>query len=213
MLNLVTEHVATSNSFDRPIARLGCGIHQQLPSFRTMTHSELHRSIAESLGYEKPYITQSQIITKLAGVGGRIIPHQDGCVSFTNPPSCLTFWYALEDATLENGCLRVAAGSHLTEPLRQRLVTGSNGQPTFKDLNGPLWARGADGSQVDAGHTMYNYKPLEVKQGTLVIFHGNLMHTSEMNKSGRDRLAYTFSIVENGLECPEDTYMKPLTSL
>jgi phytanoyl-CoA hydroxylase len=201
---------AASNPFEQPIARLGCGVHQELPSFRTLTHSALNRSIAESLGYSNPRVTQSQLIAKLAGIGGSIVPHQDGCVSFTNPLSCLTFWYALEDATVENGCLRVAKGSHQTEPLRQRLTKSEGGKPNSEDLETPLWAKGAHRTANEVGQTEYHYQPLEVKKGTLVLFHGNLMHTSGMNKSEKSKIAYAFSVIDGDAECLEDSYMKPL---
>lgn len=181
-----------------------------MPSFRILTHSPLHRFIAQSLGCDKPLVTQSQIIAKLAGVGGSIVPHQDGCVSFTSPASGLTFWYALENATIENGCLCVAPGSHLTEPLRQRLTKGDHGVPKFEDLKAPLWAgEGADKS-IKSGPRKYEYEPLEVKRGGLVVFHGNLMHTSGSNKSQKSRMAYTFSIIDGNAECLEDSYMKPV---
>jgi phytanoyl-CoA hydroxylase len=182
-----------------------------LPSFRNLTHSALNRSIAATLGYSNPPVTQSQLIAKIAGIGGAIVPHQDGCVSFTNPLSCLTFWYALEDATLENGCLRVAKGSHLPEPLRQRLIKGEDGQPKFQDLKTFLWAKGEQhrtGNEV--GQTEYEYQPLEVKKGTLVLFHGNLMRKIGMNQSEKNRIAYTFSIIDGDVECPDDSYMKPI---
>ncbi|KAL8794976.1 MAG: hypothetical protein Q9195_002558 [Heterodermia aff. obscurata] len=197
-----------SNHFERRIARLGCGVHR-LPTFYALTCSAFHRSIVESLGYGDARITQSQIIAKLAGIGGQIVPHQDGCVSFTNPPSGLTFWYALEDATLENGCLYVAPGSHLTTPLTQRLVAGDDGIPVFKDLPEPLWAKEAQNSGDETRNLPYEYQALEVTKGSLVLFHGNLMHKSAANKSGKDRVAYTFSIIEGGLEVPKDLYMNP----
>ena len=181
-----------------------------MPTFGKLTHSSLNRSIAKSLSYSNLRITQSQLIAKLAGIGGQIVPRQDGCVSFTDPPSALTFWYALEDATLENGCLCVAGGSHLTEPLRQRLVKSDDGLPKFEDLKAPLWARGAHSAGVEVGQTEYEYQALEVKKGTLVLFHGNLMHKSETNKSEKNRLAYTFSIIEGDVDCPTDSYMKPV---
>jgi Phytanoyl-CoA dioxygenase (PhyH) len=56
----------------------------------------------------------------------------------------------------------------------------------------------------------YEYQPLEVKKGTLVIFHGNLMHTSGMNRSEKNRISYTFSVIDSDVECPDDCYMKPL---
>lgn len=199
-----------SELFERPIARLGCGIHQCMPSFRTLTHSSHHRLIAKSLGCGKPRVTQSQLIAKLAGVGGPIVPHQDGCISFTKPTSGLTFWYALEDATVENGCLSVAPGSHLTEPLSQRLTKGDIGLPKFEDLKEPLWAEGGGDKGSKVRPLKYEYRPLEVKRGTLVVFHGNLMHTSEANKSQKSRIAYTFSIINGEAECPDDSYMKPV---
>lgn len=202
--------MGTSDLFERPIARLGCGIHQCMPSFRTLTHSSHHRSIAKSLDCGKPRVTQSQLIAKLAGVGGPIVPHQDGCISFTKPTSGLTFWYALEDATVENGCLSVAPGSHLTEPLSQRLTKGDIGLPKFEDLKEPLWAEGGGDKRSEVRPLKYEYKPLEVKRGTLVVFHGNLMHTSVANKSQKSRIAYTFSIINGEAECPEDSYMKPV---
>ncbi|MCJ1267763.1 hypothetical protein MMC22_007649 [Lobaria immixta] len=201
-----------SENTPRPIARLGCGVHRLMPAFRTLTHSSFHRSIAASLGYGSPRVTQSQLVAKSAGVGGEIVAHQDSCVSFTNPPSGLTFWYALEDATVANGCLSVAPGSHLTEPIRERMVQGDRGIPRFEPLNTPLWARETayhpiTGTEVE--HE-YVYEPLEVKQGSLVLFHGNLLHRSGRNASAKSRMAYTFSIVDGDLESPDDCYMKPM---
>lgn len=180
-----------------------------MPPFDTLTHSAFNRAIVRSLGYKDPRITQAQLIAKLAGIGGEVVPHNDGCVSFTDPPSAITFWYALEDATVENGCLCVAEGSHLTEPLRQRLVKDKNGQPKFEDLETPLWAQEA-GEVRDAGvRKDYEYKPLEVKKGTLVLFHGNLLHKSGANTSGRNRVAYNFNVVEGGDVGKDDDYLRP----
>ena len=216
-----------SSSFSRPIARLGCGVHQRLPGFRTLTHSPLHRSITASLNYHHPLITQSQLIAKPSHHGGRIIPHQDGCISYTNPPSGLTFWYALQDSTLNNGCLFVAAGSHLTEPLRQRVVKANHdnntGPPQLKDLPNPVWAREAgvaadrttttpklDKTRTDTSKKEYDYRPLEVKKGTLILFHGNVLHKSGANTSENGRMAFTFSVIEGDCECPDDSYIKPI---
>ncbi|KAL9640692.1 MAG: hypothetical protein Q9204_000603 [Flavoplaca sp. TL-2023a] len=197
-----------SSPFTRRIARLGCGVHKMHP-FDTLTHSAFNRAIVRSLGYKDPRITQAQLIAKLAGIGGEVVPHNDGCVSFTDPPSAITFWYALDDATVENGCLCVAEGSHLTEPLRQRLVKEKNGQPRFEDLETPVWAQEARDVR-DAGlRKDYEYKPLEVKKGTLVLFHGNLLHKSAVNMSGRNRVAYNFNVVEGGDAGKDDDYLRP----
>lgn len=46
------------------------------------------------------------------GIGGEVIPHQDNTFMYTEPLSLLGFWWALEDATKENGCLWVLPKSH-----------------------------------------------------------------------------------------------------
>ena len=46
------------------------------------------------------------------GIGGEVVPHQDNTFMVTDPPSLLGFWWALEDATKENGCLWVLPKSH-----------------------------------------------------------------------------------------------------
>ncbi|KAL8734983.1 MAG: hypothetical protein Q9166_001108 [cf. Caloplaca sp. 2 TL-2023] len=201
---------STSDPFKRRVARLGCSVHSR-PPFESMTHSAFHRSIAQSLGYSDARITQSQIIAKLADVGGEIIPHQDGCVSFTDPPSALTFWYALEDTTLENGCLCVAQGSHLTSPLRERLVKEDDGLPKMEELAQPLWLESSPefGIESQAHKDEYEYQALEVKQGTLILFNGNLMHKSGGNQSRKDRIAYSFSVVEGKAKGLTDSYMMP----
>lgn len=38
--------------------------------------------------------------------------HQDASYLYTEPPGLVGFWIALDDATLDNGCLWFARGSH-----------------------------------------------------------------------------------------------------
>ena len=114
---------------------------------------------------------------------------------------------------MENGCLCVAPGSHLTTPLRQRLIKLDDGMPRFVDLETPLWAGGADEDTTKgqgAGPRDEEYKALEVKKGSLILFHGNLMHRSGANKSEKNRMAYTFSVIDGRAQCPDDSYVKPV---
>lgn len=74
----------------------------------------------------------------------------------------------------------------------------------------PLWTGGGCDRGIGVRPMKYEYKPLEVKRGALVVFHGNLMHTSGSNKSQTSRIAYTFSIIDGDAECPDDSYMKPV---
>ena len=174
--------------------------------FHLLTHRPFHRAIWSSIGCSaKPRISQSQVIVKNAGHGEEVSLHQDGWVSFTDPPSCLTYWYSLEDSTIDNGCLEVAKGSHLTHPIRQRLVKGAKGQVQVLDLDEPLWAKRSKREEKEK----YEYERLEVAKGTLVLFHGNLLHRSSRNRSEKGRMAYTFSAVDGDAHMPDDSYLKP----
>jgi ectoine hydroxylase-related dioxygenase (phytanoyl-CoA dioxygenase family) len=41
-----------------------------------------------------------------------VVPHQDGTFLFNDPLKIMGVWIALEDATIENGCLWFIPGSH-----------------------------------------------------------------------------------------------------
>jgi phytanoyl-CoA hydroxylase len=51
-------------------------------------------------------------IFKNPGVGSEVGSHQDGSYLYTEPASAIGFWIALEDATIENGCLKFIRASH-----------------------------------------------------------------------------------------------------
>ncbi|TGO36571.1 hypothetical protein BHYA_0121g00320 [Botrytis hyacinthi] len=195
------------------IQRIGCGVHRVMPPFRKAILSPLHSTLAKSLGYKDPRIYQSLIIVKAAEVGARVVPHQDGCSGFTNPSSCTTFWYALEDCSTENGCLAVAPGSHRVEPITRRCITNGNGQPVFTDLEKPVYAdiEGVGDSTLPKKNEKgeFEYKKLEVKAGTLILMHGNLMHKSEANRSSKSRVAFNFGVVEGEHGWLEDNYLQP----
>ncbi|KAF2830261.1 phytanoyl-CoA dioxygenase, partial [Ophiobolus disseminans] len=211
----LTERAFQSNT--RPlqhIQRLGCGVHRVLPPFRRAIMSAQHTEIAKSLGYTDPRVVQSLVVVKAAEVGRRVVPHQDGCTSFTDPPSCTTFWYALEDADANNGCLAVVPGSHRVAPIIRRCRGDEKGMPEFEALKEPIFAD-IHGVSADAPTPEKNdkgdfvYKELEVEAGTLVLMHGNLMHTSAANRSEKSRVAFNFGVVEGGLEWKEDNYLQP----
>ena len=196
------------------IRRIGTGVHRLLPNFRSVTFSARHQQIARSLGFRDPRVVQSLVVTKASRVGTKVVPHQDGCSSFTDPPSCVTFWYALEDATAENGCLMVKPGSHRTEPIKRRCRVNENGFPEFVPTETPLYADQKTAETLDpdvplSADTLDGFKKLEVRAGTLVLMHGNLIHASEANRSSKGRLAYNFGVVEGSLPWLADNFLQP----
>ncbi len=125
-------------------------------------------------------------------------PHQDSTFLYTNPPSAVGFWYALEDATLENGCLSFLPGSHRWASVDKRLVRKAGDEGTeMVDNGGARFPVGEEYGTEKPGEEG-EYVPGEVKAGSLVLIHGNLLHKSERNTSQKGRIIYTFHIIEGG---------------
>jgi ectoine hydroxylase-related dioxygenase (phytanoyl-CoA dioxygenase family) len=150
------------------------------------------------------------VICKQREIGGAVPPHQDSTFLYTNPPSAVGFWYALEDATLENGCLSFLPGSHRWAPVEKRLVRKSGDAGTeMVDNEGPRFPQGAEYG-VERREDEGSYVPGEVKAGDLVLIHGNLLHKSEKNLSQKGRIIYTFHIIEgDGREYDKRNWLQP----
>jgi phytanoyl-CoA hydroxylase len=151
-------------------------------------------------------VLQSMIICKQPEIGGRVPPHQDSVFLYTDPPSAVGFWYALEDCTVENGCLSFAAGSHKRAPIRDRFVRNAeNTGTTFEHNSGAQWPEGLE-EDKDVKKEVYELG--EVKAGTLVLIHGNLLHKSEKNTSRKGRMIYTFHMIEGEHQFPENNWLR-----
>jgi ectoine hydroxylase-related dioxygenase (phytanoyl-CoA dioxygenase family) len=90
---------------------------------------------------------------------------------------------ALDDADVENGCLRVVRGSH-----RAGLLPGCEGDGVL----GPLFTRP---DAFDASAQV----PAEMPAGSLLFFHPHAVHGSEPNRSARDRRALVLTYQPAGL--------------
>lgn len=171
-------------------------------------------AVARALGFRDPRVLQSMVICKQPEIGGAVPPHQDSTFLYTDPPSAVGFWYALEDATAENGCLSFLPGSHRWAPVRQRFVraAGEGAGTTFVDTDGPRFPAGGEyGDHRRAGADESDAYTLgEVKAGSLVLIHGNLLHKSERNLSQKGRIIYTFHVIEgDGPTYDERNWLQP----
>ncbi|KAK8139114.1 hypothetical protein PG984_002494 [Apiospora sp. TS-2023a] len=157
----------------------------------------------------------SMVICKQPEIGGAVPPHQDSTFLYTDPPSAVGFWYALEDATAENGCLSFLPGSHRWAPVKQRFVRDAEGKgTTFEDNKGPQFPNGEEYGEhlrgSEAKESDDEYVMGEVKAGDLVLIHGNLLHKSEKNLSQKGRIIYTFHVIEGeGTKYDERNWLQP----
>jgi len=164
------------------INKIGHAMHDLDPVFDAFSRGPALAAVAANVGLIDPQIWQSMVIFKQPGIGGEVGWHQDATFFDSTPITVTTFWFALEDATLENGCLWVEPGGH-RGPLRERFVRRGD-TVTMEKLDATPWPDNR--SAV----------PLEVKPGTLVVFHGLLPHYSAPNRSAHSRHAYTLHVTD-----------------
>jgi phytanoyl-CoA hydroxylase len=167
----------------RAVNKIGHCLHARSPPFYAATLTPRNAALARAVGFRDPLVLQSMVICKQPRIGGAVPPHQDSTFLYTEPPSAVGFWYALEDATLENGCLSFCAGSQRWAPVRERLVRAEKGGTEMVENEGPAFPAGTE--VVEKGEE--DYTVAEVKAGTLVLIHGNTLHKSEKNLSSKSR--------------------------
>ncbi|CAG2183334.1 unnamed protein product, partial [Oppiella nova] len=123
-------------------------------------------------------------IFKNPGIGGEVIPHQDSTYLHSTPdPKVIGLWFALEDATTENGCLSFIPGSH-TDELHTQWVRTSDGNPSMKLTK--ECKKFEDKSFVET----------PVSKGSAVLIDGLVVHRSDVNHSSAGRPIYTFHIFD-----------------
>ncbi|XP_045813456.1 phytanoyl-CoA dioxygenase [Trifolium pratense] len=160
--------------------KVGHALHEIEPAFKKFSSSEKASSLMSSLGYKRPVIMQSMYIFKQPGIGGEVVPHQDNSFIYTEPQTCTGLWLALEDATILNGCLWAIPGSHKNGLLRRFI----------RDENGVKFDR------PSPSYDQKDFVPIEVKAGSLVVIHGDLIHQSFENQSTKSRHAYSLHVVD-----------------
>ncbi|MBT3437222.1 MAG: phytanoyl-CoA dioxygenase family protein [Oceanospirillaceae bacterium] len=175
------------------INKIGHGQHEHDPVYKATVTALDFNNIGQQLGLNKPRAVQSMHIFKQPGIGGEVGLHQDSTFLYTQPKSCIGFWMALEDATVDNGCLQAMAGGH-TIPLKQRFKRAANGGTEFETLDTSPWP--------EQPLTM-----LEVPAGTLIILHGQLPHYSAANTSNHSRQAFTLHLVDQACDYPDDNWL------
>ena len=192
------------------INKIGHAQHDLDDEFRRFSYDPRLGEIATDVGLVDAVALQSMYIFKQPHIGGEVSCHQDATFLWTDPISVTGFWFAIENATVDNGCLWAAPGGH-RGPVRQRFKRNPAGDGTvFEPLDDtPLPEPPPHGDGL---------VPLEVPAGTLVVLDGRLPHWSGVNRSGVSRHAYTLHCISgdadypdwNWLQRPADMPLRPL---
>jgi phytanoyl-CoA hydroxylase len=173
--------------------KIGHALHDLDPIFDAFSRTPALARAAAAIGFVQPLLLQSMYIFKQPRIGGEVVCHQDGTFLHTEPLSCTGFWFALEDATVENGCMWAEPGGH-RRPLAARFVREGWRTRMVQLDPTPLPTEGL--------------VPLEAAKGTLVILHGLLPHRSGPNRSHRSRHAYTLHLIDGTCRYSPDNWLQ-----
>jgi len=199
--------------------KVGHGLHVRDETFRTYAQSQKVAKLVRTLGYKAPVLPQSMYIFKQAILGDAVTSHQDSSFLFTEPrPTCLGLWLALQDATLDNGCLWARPGSH-KEPVRRHFARNpayfanpGSGAPmmTFKQLHDGAavpWEGGMPQPTPEAA----GFVAAPIKQGDLFVIHGQVDHLSLPNTSPHSRHTFQLHLIEGpdaGVKWSEENWLQ-----
>jgi ectoine hydroxylase-related dioxygenase (phytanoyl-CoA dioxygenase family) len=138
------------------------------------------------LGNKAVRFWHDQLFCKPAKHGGVVAWHQDYSYwTRTRPMQHLTAWTGLDDANIENGCLRYIPGSHKWGFLNKPVLTGEmEGLKAFLD----------DKQQELLKHSV----PVEMKKGYAAFHHPLLVHGSFENNSAAPRRAFVINVFADG---------------
>ena len=181
-------------SKEQSINKIGHALHDLDPVFREFSRSLKIKDLTDDLRLAKPVLIQSMYIFKQPNIGGEVNCHQDSTFLYNEPISIAGLWFALEDATITNGCLWAIPGGH-RRGLKSRWIRNSTGRMEFETYDPSPWLED-------------ELVPLEVSKGTLIVLHGLLPHRSRKNKSTRSRHAYTLHVMSGSSVYPANNWLQ-----
>lgn len=196
------------------VNKIGHSLHTLSPPFKEISLNARNAAVARDLGFVDSRVLQSMLICKQPSIGGAVPSHRDSEFLYTNPPSAVGWWYALQDARPGNATLGMWKGSHKGRKgghITRRFVRKGDGHGTeFIENDGPSLPKGMEEEKVEEP-TEDELEILDIKAGSLVLIHGNVLHKSEKNTSPRSRYAYTFHVIEgaDGWEYDERNWLQP----
>ncbi len=196
------------SSKELSINKIGHAMHDLDPTFERFSYRPELARVAADIGLADALALQSMYIFKQPLIGGEVVCHQDSTFLYTDPLTVTGFWFAIEDATMQNGCLWTKPGGHHTSlrKLFRRAGHSDSDGTVFEEL---------DSAPLPLPSELV---PIEAAAGTMVILHGLLPHWSDINRSANSRHAYSLHCISAAAEYPDWNWLRrspdmPLRSL
>ena len=185
------------------INKIGHAQHDTDDEFERFAYNPALGEVARDVGMLDPLALQSMYIFKQPRIGGEVGVHQDATFLYTDPITVTGFWFAIEDATIDNGCLWAVPGTH-RGPLYELFKRNRLDDPAA-----------ADGTTMETlstepppGPDSPGAVPLEVAAGTMIVLNGVLPHWSGVNRSSLSRHAYSLHCIDSAAEYPEWNWLQ-----
>jgi phytanoyl-CoA hydroxylase len=179
---------------DQSINKIGHALHDLDPAFDSFSRAPQIKQLVFDLGLTNPLLLQSMYIFKQPRIGGEVMCHQDATFLYTEPLRMVGLWFALEDATVDNGCLWAIPGGHKLG-LKRRFLRAAEGGTRFEVLDDSPWPED-------------DLRPLEVKKGSLIVLNALLPHLSRENRSAQSRHAYTLHVIDASAHYPKENWLQ-----
>jgi hypothetical protein len=209
-----------------PVPSASCGTHAKAPRSACQSFFLFH-PCPFNLPSSSAECKSAALVPQQPRIGGEVRPHQDSTFLYTEPPSVIGLWWALEDANKTNGCLWTLPGAHAQGVARRFLRTctpsciwsclcqealfetqAHHASSACRAIVLLFYQQSSAGVCrpdqkiiFDRDLPEYNkdeFVPLEVPSGALVLLHGANVHFSYENTSACSRHAYSMHVIEAG---------------
>ncbi|RKU13616.1 phytanoyl-CoA dioxygenase [Candidatus Poribacteria bacterium] len=150
---------------------------EQDPLFLSYMQHPLLRDITRRYIGEDVSIYRAMFMNKPANQGTVLPWHQDVGVGWgldSNP--IITVWMALDDATVENGCMQIVPGIHKHGVINERHFATEADEEKYQ----------LEENAID----------LEVEEGEVVLLNNLLLHRSGVNPTGERRRAFSAAYMD-----------------
>ena len=164
------------------------------PLFRVHATSKLLVDMVADLIGRPICLYDDQALLKPPMVGSKKEPHQDNAYFQVEPADAvITCWCALDDATLDNGCMYYFPGAHKRGLVEHESIPGTP----------HLVPKGLDENEAVA---------VPIRAGGLIFHHALALHFSPTNKSDRWRRAFVCHYARSDARMPkqDSEYLLPL---
>jgi len=132
----------------------------------------------------------SHYISKPSSDGRPVLWHQDGSYWPLEPMEVITLWLAVDESTIENGCMRVISGTHNSQlqEMKKR-----------QDIPNVL-SSGIDPNLVDETKAV----DVILEAGDVSVHHPNIIHGSNPNLSTKRRCGLTIRYIPSSTKIVSD---------